>query len=327
LRLDEWQRYIDSEFLEEPGDEETAGKLPRPGDTAAPAATANGFAALSEVTKSAVEAPDPIDVGADIGEAATAVSLEWEAPIVEAPETAQPVSFDDLSSDVEPSDADPTDSASFVEEFAPDTRLYAETPAAPEPATGASIARTETPLRGTFEGSDSTGIFGVEIAPFADYIAVRRHRPEFSPTLDLEYSTAETNEPAERNALGDARPDSSATLPTAGHSGPPLAATEATLAHLGRASGSEPRDGGVRERQEALLRRLCDPQVSLEEAALLLGVSPVVALQFAEQGLLPIAESEMPATGGEAGRRSEGPYFSLSSVVALRAAGEQTPDL
>jgi hypothetical protein len=172
-----------------------------------------------------------------------------------------------------------------------------------------------------------------DVAPFADYIAVRRQPAEFSATLDLEYASQAAVAPfsssdAEGYRASIVNPASLAT---------PLIAPQATLALLQLGEGAEPADErrdlpikylDARQRREALMQRLCDPVVTLDDAAVLLGVSTATVRRHVERGALatlqpPVAEERK---GRQSGRTAGSASFRLSDIVAFLAATAQPAD-
>ena len=148
----------------------------------------------------------------------------------------------------------------------------------------------QTPERPTIVGME------IEIAPFAEYISARLGTPA--------------------NAPADSRPDVQDNYP--------LAVSRQTMALL-RLSASAPstkEEQAARHRKAALLRRICDPILSLHDVALLLGVSADSVLRAAAMGALTSCEPA-PRTWQPRRRRGEEtglPGFRLSDIVAFLVA-------
>jgi hypothetical protein len=281
LRLDEWQRYIDSEFV--------AGKAADVGarqpDTGAPG----------------------VSPGADAEDAAAAARVAGE---VAPSEVLSPSAADGLAATAEQPADRVTDSA--------------EAGAQPIPAARGEDAMPTGVQAGTIEPSIGTQS-EMEIAPFADYIAVRRQPSEAPPTLDLEYAADETATASVAGAAPDPAQRSALLVDTNdGDGATPLTASIETAVQLRLVDSLAPSDADVsaRQRREALIRRLCDPVLSVDDAALLLGVPAETVRAYAGRDGLKTCEPPGGSPRGSSGSRraAKEQYFRLSDIVAFLTA-------
>jgi hypothetical protein len=313
LRLDEWQRYIDSEFLEERSDR--ARPLgPSGAPRTPPNAQADSGAEIAPLPdrhlegdeSSGAESPGDAPRGeprespgpADRPHGEIGEGLEQEAPAANgaAPESAETEG---------PRKGGPAPTA--METAGPQAGALiapARSPDSPEPATNGSSDATAARA--------GSAALDIEIAPFADYISRRRGGDGPAPTLELEYDASHDLTGADADATAPVAAPVERTILT------PLVPTAETLARLrglaaDRAAGSEGR--------ESLLRQMCDPLLSVDEAALLLGTTPGALRRRAEQGAPPYADSaaESGPAGQKSGRGATRRKFRLSDILALLA--------
>jgi len=103
----------------------------------------------------------------------------------------------------------------------------------------------------------------------------------------------------------------------------PLAASQQTLLQLRlvEAGQSTREQQGARHRRAALLRRICDPALTLDEASLLLDLTEDAVHELAAAGRLPMVEpSSRQAQSSRRGQPAAGqPLIRLSDIVAYLA--------
>jgi hypothetical protein len=298
VRLDEWQRYIDSEFVD-PG---SAGKQVKSGAglIAGPAEEADGAGHGAEIATSgsALEANGAngeSETQADVGPPSSGPSQD---AIAEAPSTVSASELLDTPGD---SACTPTDTK------------QQPNPPSNRPKTVSTVE--------------------VEIPPFADYISKRRtasdlpapqdYVPEFTPAQNEAQSVgSERTIDLTNRAETGAAPAPGATYPLTA----PSIILEQLRASTG--SGSSATDVALAQRRAGLLQRLLDPVLSVDETALLLGV-PVPALrQYVERGVLRACE--VPRDSGRASRANQetrARHFRLSDITRFAASRESAGEL
>ena len=319
MRLDEWQRYIDSEFVEgEPPPAKPAAHPLKPvqplTDLASPPA--------AEAVRT-TENADPA-----VGDA-----LLTDAP--QSPVKAQ--IFQPESPAAEPT-------ANINVEMQSDNVRALMASAAP-------VVKRQVSERAAIVGME------IEIAPFADYISARLGTrqsasseapdrnslppdaiadrelealpgpllPEIAANREREAAPETPQQEAaislDAKVVPDAPPSDSRPVVQDNY---PLAASRHTMAQLrlGAAGPLAKEEQAARHRKAALLRRLCDPILSLHDAALLLDFPSDSVLRATAAGVLTSCDPA-PKAGQARRRRGEEtglPGFRLSDIVAFLAA-------
>ena len=329
LRLDEWQRYIDSEFVE-PAAQKAVEQRPLPGQAPATPALppADAVTSAAELAADVEDAPEtevsanPAPFATELNPADTHDPEILAAPAQPAPEQRPERIYAVLNSQPAPP---PT-----VEQRSPD--LTDESPVPARPAERVSLNRSA--------GSE------VDIPSFADYISPHRTTgpgPE-TPALEPEPANARQSvaEAPAGNAIGNAdarqrvteapiRDDIRTAEPTVVAETPATAerAAPSELSPLRFAprfsaaldvleSAEAPADdAAVRQRRSDLLRRLCDPIISANDASDLLGVSVAEIERRADSGSIARANAVAVEARGSgilayADRRG---LFRLSDIV------------
>lgn len=372
MRLDEWQRYIDSEFLETaPAAAVTPPLDLQPPTETRPAADQQSTEAPSVATEAAdlqavVFPPSPwVEEDAPVDSAGLGDATEYAGPSL--PHPAPPANLE-----IEPP-------APPIVDTQVDDAVREEPPAAesiPWQEASANRERRTTLDRVRAVGNRPvadrpTGLNDAEVAPFAEYINARLGQeavaaaagadqtpaqpnnlvapePEPEPSIsgdttsgsdapELETATVTSAlEPildAAPGAVTDHEAVATRAAPEPANAEPeawtvvqdtyPLAATEHTLAQL-RLIGvghSTKEEQAARHGKAALLRRMCDPVLTLNEAALLLGAPVGDVAQLAAMGALTsIAPAPRKSQTGRRGAVDTGqPGFRLSDIVAYLA--------
>ncbi len=286
MRLDEWQRYIDSEFLE---------------------------ARDSASVESRAKAPD-----VPVGSPDSAVGVDVSAPAVSDPLASEAAPTPDggtgLDADAVLSYDAPTQSDPFPKASRLDMRREID------PEIGARAAAIDL------------GAPELTIAPFVDYITARRVAVENVTNADADVDSAPTADSApdrsaqairdvplsfqDAQSAAESASDLSAGFPVGNVAtgARPLVPAGSLQAQLQRIEyhASNETDLDLRLRREALVQRMCDPILSLEEAAILLGISPARVRRDVKSGALkPAAASQ--------NRGSSDRKFRLSDILASAA--------
>jgi hypothetical protein len=291
VRLDEWQRYIDSEFVE-PGNDE---KQPKSGarSSTGPAEPGNSV----EVPPSG-RSLETNGTNAELEVPVDSTRVSSEPSLDPVPEVAPTVTT------LEPMDAS--------DDHALDTIDAANQPDPPA------------------NGIKSVDAVDSEIPPLAAYISARRSGKE-SPVSQAQ----DDHVPALKSAFNDAQsPGNENTTVLAGDTGYgtaldpatpyPLTAPSIILEQLqaGPGTNCSSTDPALAQRREGLLRRLLDPALSIDDAALILGVSVAAVRQYAEGGLLRACEAPRNSGRNSRGASAETRprYFRLSDITRFAAS-------
>jgi len=292
MRLDEWQRYIDSEFVRD--------------SAAAASSPHNGGASAAVLDLRPVpDAEVPKDADSEPVVSATEPGATEEA--------ALDVSGSDESQTFDPVAADPPPLGAAVDgDHNPSL--------SPEPA----------PDRlGLRDRSDSHSTES-KVAPFAEYIAVRHKSGLIEAGADSIVLAAGAAVPGDRSQdTSKIREHSADTVSISetdriARSSLPLKLTEETAARLETLSTAKlPGTDTVAEaNREELLCRLRDPILTVEETAVLLGVSIPSIRKFVDRGSLvsytPLADTEV--TDSKSARDLRPRQFRLSDILSWLAA-------
>ena len=290
MRLDEWQRHLDAEFVEASAAKELIGD---------PAAPADGQDGAAQGTPAPAEAPVAPPAALPEGTAAA----EGQAGIIRTDRTAEP-----------------GEKAPSADAFAAPETETNDAALDPDPDFNAA-----SPTRRRASDLEPAG--DTAIAPFAEYIGVRAADdagPEEVAAAETEaIDTVST--PAEEWMA--AEPAATAG-PARGAAGYPLTASATTLAALGLGdSPAIPQDPAEALRKDEMLARLCDPLLSRDEAAVLLGVPASAVSRLADEGALSsyVLPDPMARTELQLDLEPGVAFFQLSDVVAYMAANGTPP--
>lgn len=291
MRLDEWQRYIDSEFLEaksgkrisvaEPAAQ--SDEPPIPEDTH----RTDGATAPSAPGASETLPPQPAEVSIS-----AVVALQATEAVQTEP--AQPL----LPALDRPSDA-------IV-------------------GRQSQRRRRAAPAR----EADTTDA----VAPFAEYISARlaADGPAASPGREVEARQDDDTDSVVASAGDAVVIESASNVPSSDSADTaaarPLVPSDQASGLLGSAFGVSPSLAGTSPQspREALLDRMYDPMLSLEEVATLLEVTPAIVRGAARSGALKSCEPtrRIARSEGTNPRESNRRQFRLSDILAFAAAGD-----
>jgi len=334
VRLDEWQRVLDSQFLEE-GAEEGAKSPPVAQPTAPPPEDVPTGAVPSDSSPDDTAEPGKEECTEIVGGDPPPLSAETDILAEAAPQFAD----EPVSAAIEPTGLPPEyeqvesktvvvyEAVADIVLLPADLEDQADAAASSVPAlaqiqTGNDASQTDAPVladsepavRKTYDAepaqdhasrpeSSAPGPYKAEPSEIgtpslADYISARRGRAD-SPAVQLQFEPLVTTEEADSGAHP---PDSAAASPAATEQSVdtliyPLLASDLIYERLRPTNGEPLVKEAVQQnkRREALARRLLNPALTHEETALFLDVSPAAVLSFMERGVLTPVEAPRSA--------------------------------